>query len=248
MNQSLKSVLALIVLITLGAGVFGWTMPAKEFPAGYQFWIRFSPLVCLLTLLLLIWGDFRSDKVPDFLRRRFKGYFEHEGLCFGFVPSTTDSNFCWLVFFQNRYANPCHAAISIRPGIANLGIIRPSIPELKIQIECEGAAFGVARVRCDIPKQYHGKRLWFEVSGQTHYPEGRGTLLRFRDGIKVGSRHKSGLDTALLAVSGLAGHLHYASQARFRTIIPAGMDETLASGSAVQIQVLWRPGMPVDNV
>ena len=248
MNQSVKSILALIVLISLGTGVFGWMMPAKEFAPGFQFWMRLSPSISVSALLLIIWGDFRSDKVPDFLQDRFKAYFERDGLCFGFMPSKTEPNFCWLIFFQNRYEKPCRVVISIRPGIANFGIIRPSIAELKIEIECEGAAFGVAKARCEIPKKYHGKCLWFDVAGHTHYPDGRGTMLRFKDGIRVGSRQKSGLDTALLLASGLTGHMHYNSQARFRANIPAVIDETAVTEMAVETYILWRPGMPVDEI
>ena len=248
MSQSVKSVLALVILITLGAGVLGWTTKGIEGVPDSQFWMRLAPIVTVLSLAVLIWADFRKDKAPDFLRRLTGSYFERNGLCFSISPSTSNGICYWVVLFQNRYERTCHGSIGLRPAVGNLGVIRPSLDEVHFELQCDGGAFGIATMPFGVAAKYQGKKLSFELAAQTNYLDGRGQLLRFRDGVRVGSRNKSGLDTTLTVVSGLSGHMHFTSQAKFRAQMPQGVSESVESTTAAESRILWRPGMPEAGV
>jgi hypothetical protein len=87
MNQSIKSVLALVILICLGTSIFGWATPGIAGVPGSQFWLRASGVLLLPAIALLVWADFRRDLAPDFLRQRVKHYFDRDGFCFAVFPS-----------------------------------------------------------------------------------------------------------------------------------------------------------------
>ncbi len=228
-----------MVLVLLGASVLGWTTRGIQGVRESQFWMRACVLPLLLVLWLLVWGDLRREKLPDLLRAVGRPYFEHDGLCFHVTPLVRDRQFFWRVAFQNRYERTCEGVIRFRPAVRSLGITRPALAEATADVRCPGAAFGFAIIPYAIDQRYHGKVIRFEVAAVTRYPEGKGKLLRFRDGLKVGTRHKSGGDLALLALAGLAGHLHYTSQATFKVRLPAQVSDQ-AVGEETQ-QIVWQP-------
>jgi hypothetical protein len=84
MNQSLKSVVAFLILVTLAAGVLGWTTRGIGGVEGSQFWMRAIGFGCPPLVALLAWADFRKDKAPDLLRKTVGSYFERDGFCFAF--------------------------------------------------------------------------------------------------------------------------------------------------------------------
>src|SRR5205823_4574764 len=104
--------------------------------------------------LLLIWGDFRMDKLPNFLLRYAGGYFESNGLSFAIIPRVVGQTCTWALLFQNRYEKPCHTAISFRPGVGHLRLLRAKMDEVSVEFECDGAAFGVVRVPYAVPAKY----------------------------------------------------------------------------------------------
>ena len=159
-----------------------------------------------------------------------------------------DDKACWLVFFQNRYANPCHAAIGFRPSVPPLGILRPKLDEVRLEVDCPGGAFGSVRIPYTIPADEQGRKRWFELSAVTHYPAGRGMRLRFRDGMRVGSRHKSGVDTALMVASGLVGHLHYTRPARFKAQLPVSPRPSGADVPPATTETSGNPVTPCDRL
>ena len=107
---------------------------------------------------------------------------------------------------------------------------------------------GITYFPYSVAMEYQGKAVSFELAAHTEYPGGRGRLLRFKDGLRVGTRHKSGADTALMLVSGLAGHLHYTSQARFRVQLPQGVSVSAPPPKEVISRTVWRPGMPAEGI
>ena len=83
MNQSVKSVIALFIVITFITSFIGWlNLPDDK---DVKFWLKVSTLPCIAFIGLLVWADFRRDKVPDFLRKTVGGYFERDGLCFAIL-------------------------------------------------------------------------------------------------------------------------------------------------------------------
>jgi hypothetical protein len=240
MGQSAKSVLALVVLLALAAGALGWLTSGVGGYPGATPWLRATPLVGIPALALLVFADFRREKLPNFLRT-FGGYFERDGLCFVILPATDGQRFWWTVAFQNRYERPCRTHLTFRPAVPSFGWRRPQIAEARVEITCEGAAFGTVEISCALPLRYQGKRLRFEVAAATTYPAGRGSLLRYREGMRVGRRQKGAADTALMTVAGLTGHLHYTQSASFLVQLPRIGADTEAAG-APRLEIRWRPG------
>jgi len=240
MNQSIKSVLALVILICLGASVFGWTARGIENVPDSRFWMRASGIVLLPAIALLVWADFRRDRVPDLLRKHVKRYFDRDGFCFAILPSIKDGRFAWQVFFQNRYERPCKALVAFRPATRFIGFGRADLGDVRIEIDCDGGGFGSAMVPYGIPLTYQGKKQQFELVAISRFPGGKGKMLRFRDGMKVGKHHKSIADMAVTALSVVALHPHFTHPATFRVRLPDKVSSE-AIGEIDQ-QILWRPG------
>ena len=239
MNQSLKSILALIILVCLGATVLGWTTRGIGGVPESQFWLRMAGIPIIPALALLIWADFRKDRVPDLLRKNVRRYFEREGLCFAVVADASDGQFSWKILFQNRYDRPRSAHIAFRPAAGFLPFNRAKMDEVYVKVDCDGGAYGSATVPFALPPEYLGRKLKFEILAETEFPAGRGKMLRFRDGVHVGNRYKSGADTALMALSGLTGHLHVKKQATFVCRLPE--QASSESGGQIVQEILWRP-------
>lgn len=249
MNQSVKSLIALFILFTLGASVLGWvTKSGIEGIPGSRYWLRACTIPCVAAFALLIWADFRKEELPNFLRRVAGSYFERDGLSFSILPARSGDLFFWKILFQNRYQNACSVSIVFRPAVGNLGVRRPVMPEVHTSIQCEGAGFGSVIIPYGIPERYQGKNLFFEVSASTLYPNGRGKLLRFREGTQVGGRQSSGADMALTVAAGLSGHLHFHKSARFKASMPKDVLEHLPANVDTQFEQLWVPGQSESGV
>jgi len=235
MNRSVKSVLALIVIVCLFASAFGWM------DHGIKGLIVPGSLLAAV-FALLIWAEFRRDHAPDFLRQQFKRYFERDGLCFAILPWVKEDAFAWRVFFQNRYERPCEALIAFRPATRFVGFGRASLPEVRVPIRCDGGAFGLATIRFGIPQKHQGRNIQFEVIAFAQFPDGKGKMLRFRDGIRVGRKNRSAADTAVSALSIMALHPHFTHAATLKLQLPIDV-QAEASGEITQ-EILWRPGDP----
>ena len=242
MNQSIKSVLALIILICLGASIMGWATHSRGRLPDYVYWMRASGILLVPTIALLAWADFRRDLLPDILKKCAGGYFEQDGFCFAIRSGVKDGHFAWNVLFQNRYERPCKALVAFRPATRFIGFGRADLPEVRIEIDCDGGSFGSATVPYGIPQAYQGKKQRFEVVAVSRYPQGKGKMLRFRQGMRVGKRNKSGADVAVTLLSAMALHAHFKTPARIEVRLPDKVS-TEGAGEANQ-KVLWRPGEP----
>jgi hypothetical protein len=199
----------------------------------------------LPAIALLVWSEFRPDRAPDFLRRKARKYFDGNGLCFAVLPLVHNGGFAWHIPFQNRFERPCKALVAFRPAARGFGFGRPNLSEVRIELDCDGGAFGFATVPYGVPSEYHGKQLRFELIAVAHYPGGKGKMLRFRDGLAVGKHHKSAADTALALLTTIALHPHFTHSAAFGLRLPESIS-TEAVGGATQ-QIIWRPGDPIPK-
>jgi hypothetical protein len=134
--------------------------------------------------------------------------------------------------------------VAFRPAAQVLGLGRPDQDEVRVEIDCDGGAFGYATVPYGIHAKYQGKKLQFELIAITQFSGGKGKMLRFRDGLPVGKHHKSAADLAVTALSVLALHPHFTNSATFKLRLPNNVASE-ALGEMNQ-QILWRPGDPVS--
>ena len=133
--------------------------------------------------------------------------------------------------------------MAFRPARPGFGFRRPALDEVKAEIDCDGSAFGCALIKYALDPKYQGKRVSFELTAVTEFPGGKGKMVRFRDGLAVGKRHKSAVDLTITAPSALALHPHWTSSARFKVRLP----QVASSEPRREIthKILWRPGDPV---
>lgn len=150
--------------------------------SGWWFWAWVVAAVVCVGLMWWVW--FRPDLAPDVLAEMGVNYFEREGLCFALLPLVEERRCRLVVFYQNRYATPCEATILIRPVAKGGGV---NLAPLRFSIRCEGSGGGQETAPWPIPEHYQGKPSRLRVGADVDYPEGRGRMVRFKDGMQVGS-------------------------------------------------------------
>lgn len=184
MRESIKSTLAFVIIVSMVATAVSWFMTGAVIDGRTWAWRICSPGSGVLAFLVFLKIHFRKDEVPDFLTRQCGNFFERDGFCFAIVP-VVDAGRCFLnIYFQNRYANRSAATVMVAPSRGF--IFAAKLQRVVLEIDCAPAAFGVARCRWPVPAKYQGKKQSLDVAAKVRYPDGRGRLLRGRDGIYVG--------------------------------------------------------------
>jgi hypothetical protein len=75
-----------------------------------------------------------------------------------------------------------------------------------------------------VPADRQGKSVRFNVGGATKYSEGRGKLLRFREGVRV-LPPKGIADYLVTGLAALAGEIHISGEASFSMTFPRDVAE-----------------------
>ncbi len=245
MNESIKAVLGLVIAACALIGIIAWLPGATNEVSSTMWSLRIGcPILGLISLVPLIWAQRRKDKVPDFLSRVTARYFERDGFCFTLVPYATNGECAMHVYFQNRYDQPCSAQILMR-GSSGLLSGRPDISDIALGISCGPAEFGRSSIPWSIPSELQGKTISLSVYAGVKYPFGRGTLLRFRDGMRVGA---VGMDTwreGLQVAGALVGALVISRPARVKLNLPLGVSTAAQGSVAADTKSIWRLGDPI---
>src|SRR5436190_155643 len=160
MGESVKAVLSLVVVVAFVCGIFAW-QAAWKFPSAYLMQALGISAAFLVSLGVLIWAQFRRDKLPDKLREIARRHFECDGLSFVVGAVAGPGRQCFIeVHFQNRYARPCVTTLLFRPAGGFVMGRRPKdLTPFEVKVECEGAAFGVARVPYAVPQLRQGEAV-----------------------------------------------------------------------------------------
>lgn len=189
------------------------------------------------------WGlHFRRDLAPDFLKQRYGQYFERNGFCFCVFVDSRDGIAFLKVPFQNRFAKPSIVQIALRQGGSRVPFFEAGKrPFLMVEIQCGAGAFGVADFPVAIPSRHQGKSATFEIGVSVHYPEGKGTMLRFRDGNPVphDAQFRSFSLVMGAIVTMLTRHMAHASSAAITQILPSNVVERLPEHATSRTEVLW---------
>ena len=245
MSESKKALLVLVLMITVTWAGFLWLgFDPPEVTTSTWIWRFCITATATASLVLLVWGMLRRDRAPDFLKQMFGKPYERDGLCFSFEPVVVEGFFSFRVWFQNRCEGRCKARIAIRPS-RSFFLGKSKAEDVHIPVEVEPAGFGFVMVPFGIPAELQGKKQEFAVAASVDYPEGRKKMLRFRDGLRVGSI-SGGPEVALMAGALAAGMLVLHKAATLTLSLPTGVAPAVPAGLKPQAATLWRIGDSAD--
>ena len=144
----------------------------------------------------------------------------------GFKPTALNGVGYLDIYFQNQQDQPCIGRIALRPG-RGFFLGRAKIEPVAVQIRCDPAGYGVARVPISVPESLQGKRQSFEVGASVDYPHGKGHTLRYRDGIALSANSNFGdaFGTALTIAGALTGKIVYTTPATVAFELPESVVE-----------------------
>jgi hypothetical protein len=202
--------------------------------------------------LFIAWRLYRivrqPETVPDLLGELGGKYFESNGLCFGAIFETHEEHGSIVsIYFQNRYDGHASARVMLQPPGRPFWSRKPPVPTVGAIIECPGGAFGVVRLPFDIPDCHRGASVRFRVGADTKYSKGRGEMLRFRNGIRVGSIDMLavGSQVAATILMLFLGLIYVSSPAYVTVTLPADAGEKRRDPARQGIrEILWEPNAP----
>ena len=224
MGQSTKAVLQFLLLVLVFTSIAFW-IDDENWPAKIGL-----PLAAVAVFSVICWANNREDKAPDILGQQVDAYFERLGFCFAIVPTVTEDRCVVQIFFQNRYANSCTARVLLRHCTFLPKRQQHKLSSIAVQIDCSGGECGVMQVPWGISQDYQGTAQILDVGADVTYPNRRGRLLRFREGLEVG-------DTNLR----MFGFLGIRKPARCKLDLPIGVRESVPEESRYIVKTLWTP-------
>ena len=241
-----------MLLTAAPAAAIGWTDGIGNVPDWVNPTVRYAcPSLCMLALATFLIVHLRTDQAPDYLAMRVGQYYNRSGFCISILPTATDGVCVLEVYFQNQYASRCFGRVAIRPA-CGFWLGRVGIDPAAVEIDCEPAAFGVARVPVGVPHALQGRRQRFEVGASVKYPDGCGRRLRFHDGItlRANSRFGNIFGVGLAVAGAITGQIVYEGPAVVEIDLPKGVAEDLTGvGSGASFETWWRLGdlpLPIE--
>lgn len=246
MGESTKAVAALFLIIGSIVAVFAWLEDGTG-PWAWGFRIG-APAIAVLSVALILALHFRSDVEPDYLREIGGKYFNRDGFCFLLKMENHQGIAFMEAYFQNQYDSPSVGRIAVRPA-RGFWMNRPKFEAITFEIECQPAAFGVARVAVPVPTDLQGKKKAFEVGASVTYPEGKGNRLRYFDGVflRTNSKFDNAFKTAAIVTSVATLSVPALTLVRPVTTkieFPSNVHEDLPGNLAPQLSTLWKFGDP----
>ena len=243
MRESVQAVLALIMIVALVATGAFW-LDIK--PNNTTWALRIiCPVISLIILVILIYMKRKKDLVPDFLLRNCGNSFERNGLHFHVSPEFGEKgDFCFLIYFQNKYEKPCEVHIGLRPR-------KPTnVERIQVDFTCEPAAFGVVHAPVVFDLFARGKESIYEIGATVRYPKGKGKQLRFRSGKKVEMNARLN-NTFFRFFQFFFLPFGLALWRSFTTItfqIPQHVDPHASTDNNIYIETLWKLSNPLDKM
>jgi hypothetical protein len=247
MNESIKAVLGLMVAACVLIGIMSWFPSMTNQVSAVTWWLRIGcPILGAIFLAPLIWAQTRKDKVPDYLARISPRYFERDGFCFAVIPQVASGDCSMHIYFQNRYDRPCSTQILIR-GSSGLFSGRPDLSDITLGLSCAPAEFGRSTIPWAIPQNLQGKTVSLSLYAGVKYPDGRGTLLRYRDGLRVGAVGTDAWREGLQIAGAIGGALVLSRPARIKLTLPSGVSASKQDAIIIaDTKTIWKLGDPVS--
>jgi hypothetical protein len=235
--ESRKAVLSLLFIICAVAAVIAWVgyiSGGLPKPGAVTWTVRIVGTPgALLFLWILLRLHLKRDEVPDFLSSHCDRFFERNGFCFALAAEERDGIGYITLIYQNRYSNPCRASVVAHPR-------RGKLPSIGFNVDCPPAGFGFIQAPRAIPIGLQGQTVRFDVGASVKHPEGRGRLLRRRDGIPVGDATLSLVPRLIMAsAAAWAGQLLVTRSASTKITLPRGVVDELDEDIPVVAEVVW---------
>jgi hypothetical protein len=247
MRELAKVLCVVILLFRAPLAAVAWFDDKLDFPKPVIYFLMFGcPILCALAVGLFLKIHFRADEVPDYLGPRVGTYFNRDGFCVGILPAVADGVCVFEVYFQNQYENRSVGRFAVRPA-RRFFLGRAKMESIIVEVDCEPAAFGVARVAVPLPAMLQGRRQSFEVGASVEYPEGKGRRLRFGNGItlRANSSFGNAFGVGLTVAGALTGQIVYTSPATVTIDLPKGVAEDVTDRvRPTPVDTLWKLGAP----
>jgi len=243
MGESIKAVCALLMGVGSIVAVLAWT---ADHPNSVTWGLRIGgPVVCVLSLILILTLQLRTDLERDYLRHVTAAYFNRDGFCFAFVVTACDGIAFMDTYFQSQYDKPSHGRIALRPA-RGFFMVRTKFDTLTFDVECPPGGFGYIRMPIPIPEKRQGKRQSFEVGASVQYADGKGRRIRFHDGIFLRSDSNFGNSFATaVAIAGAAtGSIVLTKPAKTSIQLPVDVAEHVPDHIPTETRTLWQIGDP----
>lgn len=245
MRELVKILCVVVLLFGAPLSMLTWFDDKLDFPTPLILFLKYGgPILCALAVGLFLKIHFRADDVPDYLGPRVGVYFNRDGFCFGIVPTVADGVCIFEVYFQNQYEKRSVGRCALRPA-RGFFLGRAKMESIIVEVNCEPAAFGVARVAVPLPAMLKGRRQSFEVGASVEYPDGKGRRLRFGDGItlRANSNFGNAFGVGLTVAGALTGQIVYSSPATVTIDLPSGVAEDVTDGARPStVDTLWTLG------
>ena len=238
MNESIKATLGLIIAACALTGIMAWLPGATNEVSTLRWWLRVGcPVLGIVCLAPLIWAQTRRNKVPDFLAQVSPRYFERDGFCFATIPQIVNGDSFMQIYYQNRYERPCEAQILIRAS--------SGLSDISLGVSCNSAEFGCSTIPWHIPQYLLGERVSLSLYAGVNYPNGRGTLLRYKDGLRVGAVGMDFWREGLQIAGAVGGALVLSRPARIQLTLPSGASANTRETISVETRTIWKLGDPI---
>ena len=241
MRETFKVFSVVVLLFAAPAAAVAWF---DDRPNSTGHLLRYAcPVLCVLAIATFLKIHFRADEVPDYLRQQVGTYFNRDGFCFAILPTAMNGVCLFEVYFQNQHEKRCIGRVALRPA-RGFFLDRARMESIILKVDCEPAAFGVARIAIPLPEKLQGRRQSFEVGASVEYPDGKGRRLRFADGIilRANSNFGNAFDTALTVAGALSGQIVYSSPATATIDLPKGVAEDVTESLEPEIDTVWKLG------
>lgn len=227
-------------------GILAWIPGVTNDVSAVTWWLRIGcPVVGIICLAVLVWAQTRKDKAPDLLSRVTPRYFERDGFCFAVVPQVRLGDCTMNIYFQNRYDRPCSAQILIR-GSSGLFSGRAETENIALGLTCGPAEFGCSTIPWAIPPSLQGRTVLLSIYAGVKYPNGRGNMLRYRDGLRVGAVGTDFWREGLQVAGAIGGALVISRPARISLRLPSGGLPPKQGAIAAETKVIWKLGDPLS--
>lgn len=243
MGETQKVLLTFAFIVSgLVACVMWFNSVPTEVTVGMWAWRIGLSFVSIVSLFTVLWALRRKDKAPDFIRQLYGPPFERAGLCFCVEPMVIEGVFGFRVWYQSRYANRCRARIVLCPKGASF-TEKSGAKNLHIGLEVDPGGFGYVVVPFGVPQGVQGKKRSLHVAASVDYPDGKGDMVRFTDGMNVGTISGS-VEAAMFIGAIAAGSLLLQSPALVEVGLPTGVSPEVPAGIEPRQVALWKMGDP----